>query len=227
MARPAGGTTAGDATVPPPPPEAAAVFTGPAMDMARAYVSLLATRGVAWGVVGPGEGPRLWDRHLLNCGVAADLIGTAGDVVDVGSGAGLPGVVWAIRRPGARVVLVEPMARRARFLRECVAELGLSNVTVLRSRAEDLAGSVQAEVVTARAVAPLDRLARLLMPIVTPGGVVLALKGRRAAAELTRAAATLRGLGAGDARVVTVGQGIVEPPTTVIRFRAAPVGCRP
>lgn len=224
---PASGVTVDDVTVPPPPEAATVVFAGPAMDVVRAYVSLLATRGVARGVVGPREVARLWDRHVLNCAVAAELVGAAGDVMDVGSGAGLPGIVWAVLLPGVRVVLVEPMLRRTRFLTECVAELGLANVSVCRSRAEDLSGSLRAEVVTARAVAPLDRLARLLLPLATPGGVVLALKGQRAEEELSQAAATLRRLGAHGARVVTVGQGIVEPPTTVVRFRAAPAGGGP
>ncbi|MFI5083507.1 MAG: 16S rRNA (guanine(527)-N(7))-methyltransferase RsmG, partial [Streptosporangiales bacterium] len=153
----AGAVTAPSA--PPPPPHAAAVF-GPALDGARAFAAMLATRGVEWGVIGPHEVARLWDRHLLNCAVVADLIGGRDrTLVDIGSGAGLPGIVLAMVRPELSVTLLEPMERRCRFLSACVTELGLANVTVLRGRAEDTA--LRADVATARAVAPLDRLAEL------------------------------------------------------------------
>src|SRR5690348_1538756 len=122
---------------PAPPPGAAAVF-GPALDEARAYAGMLATRGVEWGLIGPHEVPRLWDRHLLNCAVVADLIGSRyRTLVDIGSGAGLPGIVLAMMRPELTVTLLEPMERRCRFLSGCVAELGLANARVLRGRAED------------------------------------------------------------------------------------------
>ena len=131
---------------------------GPALDGARAFARMLATRGVERGLIGPHEVPRLWDRHLLNCAVVADLIGSRyRTLVDIGSGAGLPGLVLAMMRPELSVTLLEPMERRCRFLSECVAELGLANASVLRGRAEDTA--LRADVATARAVAPLDRLA--------------------------------------------------------------------
>ena len=121
----------------PPPPGAAAVF-GPALDEARAFAGMLATRGVEWGLIGPHEVPRLWDRHLLNCAVVADLIDSRyRTLVDIGSGAGLPGLVLAMVRPELSVTLLEPMERRCRFLSECVAELGLANASVLRGRAEE------------------------------------------------------------------------------------------
>ena len=203
---------------PAPPPHAAAVF-GPALDGARAFAAMLATHGVEWGVIGPHEVARLWDRHLLNCAVVADLIGGRDrTLVDIGSGAGLPGIVLAMVRPELSVTLLEPMERRCRFLSACVTELGLANVTVMRGRAEETA--LQADVATARAVAPLDRLAELAVGVVRPGGMVLAIKGQTAAEELRRARPVLRRIGARGAEVVRAGQGKVDPATTVVRFFA-------
>jgi 16S rRNA (guanine527-N7)-methyltransferase len=202
----------------PPPPTAAEVF-GPALDEARAFAGMLATRGVEWGLIGPHEVARLWDRHLLNCAVVADLIGSRyRTLVDIGSGAGLPGIVLAMMRPELSVTLLEPMERRCRFLSGCVAELGLGNASVLRGRAEDV--TLRADVATARAVAPLDRLAELAVRVVRPGGLVLAIKGQTADAELRKARPVLRRIGARGAKVVRVGQGKVDPATTVVRFFA-------
>ena len=202
----------------PPPPAAAAVF-GPALDQARAFAGLLATRGVEWGLIGPHEVTRLWDRHLLNCAVVADLIGSRyRTLVDIGSGAGLPGIVLAMVRPELTVTLLEPMERRCRFLSGCVADLGLANASVLRGRAEDV--TLRADMATARAVAPLDRLAELAVRVVRPGGLVLAIKGQTAEAELRKARPVLRRIGARGARVVRAGQGKVDPATTVVRFFA-------
>jgi 16S rRNA (guanine527-N7)-methyltransferase len=203
---------------PPPPPAAAEVF-GPALTEARAFAGMLATRGVEWGLIGPHEVARLWDRHLLNCAVVADLIGGRYQtLVDIGSGAGLPGIVLAMMRPELSVTLLEPMERRCRFLSGCVAELGLSNASVLRGRAEDV--TLRADVATARAVAPLDRLAELAVRVVRPGGLVLAIKGQTADAELRKARPVLRRIGARGAKVVWAGQGKVDPATTVVRFFA-------
>ena len=203
---------------PPPPPDAAAVF-GPALDQARAFAGMLATRGVEWGLIGPHEVTRLWDRHLLNCAVVADLIGSRyRTLVDIGSGAGLPGIVLAMVRPELTVTLLEPMERRCRFLSGCVAELGLANASVLRGRAEDV--TLRADVATARAVAPLDRLAELAVRVVRPGGLVLAIKGQTAEAELRKARPVLRRIGARGVKVVRAGQGKVDPATTVVRFFA-------
>jgi 16S rRNA (guanine527-N7)-methyltransferase len=202
-----------------PVPDCAASVFGPALPAAVTYAGILATRGVEQGLIGPHEVPRLWDRHLLNCAVVAELIEPrAGTLLDLGSGAGLPGLVLAMVLPGTAVTLLEPMERRCRFLAECVTELGLANVTVLRGRAEDV--TIRADVVTARAVAPLPRLAELAMGVVRPGGTVLAIKGRTAADELKAAGPVLRRIGARDARVVRAGQGKVDPATTVVRFSA-------
>ena len=150
-----------------------------------AFTEILSTDGVERGLIGPREVDRLWDRHILNCAVAATAVSRETTVVDVGSGAGLPGIVWAIVRPDLEVICVEPLLRRVNFLTETITRLDLTNrVQVRRGRAEDLAGEIQAPVVTARAVAPLERLVGWTMPLVAPGGELLALKGAAAEAEV-------------------------------------------
>ena len=196
---------------------------GSALGLAVRYAQLLAGPGVERGLIGPRETARLWDRHLMNCGALAELVPhpTAGrSVIDLGSGAGLPGIVLAMLLPDAEIVLLEPMARRVAFLEECVRVLGLGNAAVRRARAEDAAGELVADVVTARAVAPLERLAGLALGLVRPGGLVLAMKGAGAAEEVARACPVLRRLGARDVAVVHAGSGKVSPPPTVVRFTA-------
>lgn len=206
----------------PAPPEVARLVFGRALPTAEAYAAFLAGPGVERGVIGPAEAERIWDRHLLNCAVVAELVPSARELVDIGSGAGLPGVVLAMMIPHLNVVLVEAMARRVTFLVECVRTLGLSNIDVRRGRAEDLAGQLNADVVTARAVARLDRLAVLAAGVAKPGGLVLALKGAAAEQELAEAAPVLRRLGASGAEIVMAGAGVVRQPTTVVRFRTRP-----
>jgi 16S rRNA (guanine527-N7)-methyltransferase len=216
--RSADGTIEVGAGLADPPPGAADVF-GSALDQAVAFAQVLATRGVEQGLIGPREVPRLWDRHLLNCAVVAELIRPrCRTLVDIGSGAGLPGIVLALIRPELDVILLEPMERRCRFLAECAAELGLANASVRRGRAEDT--RLRADVATARAVAPLGRLAELAVRVVRPGGMVLAIKGQTAADELKKARPVLRRVGARGAEVVRAGQGKVDPATTVVRFFA-------
>jgi 16S rRNA (guanine527-N7)-methyltransferase len=205
----------------PAPPGAAVTLFGPAIGLAERFTSLLATHGVERGLIGPREVPRLWERHLLNCGALTELIPDQAEVVDIGSGAGLPGLVIAMLRPQVRMTLLEPMLRRTVFLGECAAELGLGNVTVCRGRAEDMAGVIRADIATSRAVAPLGRLAELSAGLVRPGGTILALKGDQAQPELDQAGTVLRRLGVRSAEVLKVGQGIVEPPATVVRILAA------
>jgi len=197
--------------------EAASIF-GSRLPQAVRYADLLVSAGAERGIVGPAEADRIWDRHLLNCAVIASLMPASGTVIDVGSGAGLPGIVLAIVLPDARVTLLEPMARRVDFLHECVRELGLGNVQVRRGRAEELAGRVSADIVTARAVAPLPRLAVLTARLARPGGRVLAIKGASAAAELARARPVLARLGAGDAQVVQATSASGRVMTTVVTF---------
>jgi 16S rRNA (guanine527-N7)-methyltransferase len=193
---------------------------GPALGQAERYAELLAGPAAEQGLIGPRETARLWDRHLMNCAAIAELIPPASSVIDLGSGAGLPGVVIAMLRPEAKVVLLEPMARRVAFLEECVRVLGLANTSVCRGRAEDLAGQVAADVVTARAVAPMERLAGLALGLARPGGLVLAMKGAGAAEELARAGPVLARLRARDMAVVHPGSDKVSPPPTVIRLSA-------
>jgi 16S rRNA (guanine527-N7)-methyltransferase len=204
------------AAVPPELADAAATVFGDRLPIAVRYAELLATAGVERGLIGPREAPRLWDRHLVNCAVVGDLIEPGTPVIDVGSGAGLPGLVLAIARPDLHLTLVEPLLRRTTFLSESIADLGLSNVDVVRGRAEEVKKSLTAPVVTARAVAPLDRLAGWCMPLVSPGGRLLALKGSSAEAEVLEHAAALRRAGGGPPRIFKCGKGIADPPTVVV-----------
>jgi 16S rRNA (guanine527-N7)-methyltransferase len=188
------------------------------------FADLLAEAGVTRGLIGPREVPRLWERHLLNCAVVADptagLVPLGASIADVGSGAGLPGLVWAIARPDTRVLLIEPLLRRSTFLVEAVTELGIGDrVTVWRGRAEDAAtqaGFQPVEVVTARAVAPLERLIGWTVPLLAAGGRLVALKGSSAAQELADGRGVAEAAGLTDLEVREVGAGVVDPPTTVI-----------
>lgn len=202
--------------VPSPPPEAEAVF-GPALGQAEKYASLLATEGVTRGLIGPRETDRLWERHLLNCAVVDEFLPDHGELVDIGSGAGLPGLVMAMVRPSLRVILVESMLRRCVFLEECADQLKLENVQVIRGRAEDLAGKIQADIATARAVAPMERLLGWAAGLLRPGGELLAIKGQSAADELAAAKPVLRRLHARSAEVLDAGSGRVVSVTTVVR----------
>lgn len=222
------------APVPPPLVPVVTEVFGDRLPLAAAYADFLATEGVLRGLIGPREAPRIWERHLLNCAVVAELIPAGQVVLDVGSGAGLPGVVLAIARPDLTVGLIEPLARRSEFLHEVVAALGLTgSVTVRRARAEELAsddfvvGDRPADVVTARAVAPLDRLAGWCLPLARVGGRLLALKGASAAQEVAEHQDRVRRLGGGVPVVRQCGVGLLEPPTTVVEVvRERAVGGR-
>ncbi|MFI9008642.1 16S rRNA (guanine(527)-N(7))-methyltransferase RsmG [Actinosynnema sp. NPDC053489] len=187
-------------------------------DKAVAFTALLTEHGVERGLIGPREVDRLWERHVLNSAVVAELFPEGARVVDVGSGAGLPGIPLAIARPDLDLTLLEPMARRVAWLTECVDALGLE-VTVVRGRAEE--GPVRerlsdSDVVTARAVAPLERLTRWCLPLLRPGGRLVALKGESAAEELERDAEAVRRAGGVRPRVTTCGGEVLDPPTTVV-----------
>jgi 16S rRNA (guanine527-N7)-methyltransferase len=202
----------------PAPPPQARTFFGGRLDLAVAFADLLAGAAVERGLIGPREVPRLWERHLLNCAVVSDLVPADAAVDDVGSGAGLPGIVLGLHRPDLRITLVEPLLRRAIFLEEAIAALRLESVTVVRQRAEERAMTTRGvDVVTARAVAPLERLVGWCLPLLKPGGVLLALKGSSAPEEVRTSATAVRALGGVGCEVVTVGQGVVDPPTTVVR----------
>lgn len=201
-------------------PDVARGVFGDAAGRAEQYAQLLAGVGVERGVIGPNEVPRIWERHLLNSAVVAELVPRPCSLLDLGSGAGLPGVVLALVLPDCEAVLLEPMLRRATFLEECVAELGLSNARVVRARAEQMASELAVDVVTARAVAPLDRLAAMAVGLLEPGGIVLAVKGAKASAEVRDAKAVLDRLGLRDPEVLVVGRGKVDPAATVVRLTA-------
>jgi 16S rRNA (guanine527-N7)-methyltransferase len=199
-------------------PAAEKVF-GDRLPLAERFAQLLVTDGVIRGLIGPREAPRIWERHLLNCAVLGDLIQSGATVVDVGSGAGLPGLVLAVARPDLAVTLIEPLARRTAFLSEAVTALGLERTTVVRARAEECVGKLPlADVVTARAVAPLDRLAGWCLPLTAVGGRLLALKGASAAAEIAEHAETLSRLGASAASVRLCGDAVLAEPTTVVEI---------
>jgi 16S rRNA (guanine527-N7)-methyltransferase len=172
------------------------------------YAGWLAGPGVERGLLGPREVDRIWSRHVLNCAVLEPWLPQASRVCDLGSGAGLPGLVLALVRPDLQVVLLEPLLRRDTFLREVVSALDLTQVTVVRARAEEYAHERPAhDVVVARAVAPIDRLAGWALPLLRPGGELLALKGATAATEVAAAAPTLDRLGVVDREVLTSGEG--------------------
>ncbi|WP_067975188.1 16S rRNA (guanine(527)-N(7))-methyltransferase RsmG [Nocardiopsis trehalosi] len=199
------------------PPEQARTMFGEALPRVVRYADLLADAGVERGLIGPREVPRLWERHLMNCAVVEEVIPEGADVVDIGSGAGLPGVVLGLVRPDLAVTLLEPLLRRTVFLRECVELLELTNVTVHRGRAEEVKADLRADIVTARAVAPLPRLAGWALPLLRKGGSLLALKGEQAETELEDARADLSAQRPCVADVIRVGRGKVEPATTVVR----------
>lgn len=199
------------------PATLARVF-GDRLALAGRYAEHLVTTGVERGLIGPHEAPRIWGRHLLNCAVVAELLPDGARVVDLGSGAGLPGIPLALARPDVSVVLVEPLARRVDWLREVVEDLDLP-VEIERGRAEERGVRARwegADVVTARAVAPLARLAGWALPLLRTGGALLALKGASAADEAARDATAVRRLGGSDPRIVRCGVGTVDPPTTVV-----------
>lgn len=204
--------------VPSAPPEAHEVF-GDRLPLAEAYAAWLGDAGVVRGLIGPREVGRLWERHILNSAVLGEVIDEGARVVDVGSGAGLPGIPLAISRPDLCVQLVEPLLRRVTFLREVVSELNLTTVEVYRGRAEekDIRKAVGgADVVTSRAVAPVGRLMGWSLPLARVGGHVKALKGSSAAEELIRDARDLRNAGGSPGQVVEVGGSVLAQSTFVV-----------
>lgn len=202
-----------------PTTESVRELFGDRLGAVERYAEALAEQGVLRGLLGPREVPRLWERHILNSAAVAPFLPGAGIVVDLGSGAGLPGVVVACMRPDLHVVLVEPMQRRCAWLEEVADTMGLQNVEVRRARAEELVGVLQADAVTARAVAPMDRLAGWALPLCRVGGELLALKGGRAQAELDEAQDALARLGADEGEVLVAGTVPGLESTTVVRVR--------
>lgn len=204
-----------------PPPSGARNVFGTRLEMAQAYADALATSGVERGLLGPREVDRIWDRHLLNSAAISELLVAQERVVDIGSGAGLPGLPLAIARPDLEIVLVEPLLRRSEFLREVIGLLGLE-VEVVRGRAED--SSVrdhvgERDVVVSRAVASLDKLTKWSMPLLRSDGRMLAIKGERASDEVRQHRRVMAASGAADVRVVTCGDSYLSPPATVVVAR--------
>ena len=200
------------------PESARRAFPPSQLPLAERYAAALATDGVVRGLIGPREVPRLWDRHLLNCVALAPLVPEGSRVCDVGSGAGLPGLVLAIARPDVQVTLLEPLLRRTTFLSEVVDQLGLDDrVVVDRGRAEERHGAVRFDVVTSRAVAPMDRLLRWSMPLVAPHGALVAMKGSSAAAELAAAGPVLKKLGCAEPEVLELDEPWLAQPTSAVR----------
>ena len=199
-------------------PEAAEAIFGPQIKLARAYVHKLAQESDQLGLLGPRELDKIWSRHVLNSAVVAELVQPGELVADVGSGAGLPGIPMAIAAPETDFVLIEPMDRRASWLQEVVDELDLQNVEVVRARAEEVEGG-QFEVVTARAVAALDKLLRLCVPLLKPGGRVIALKGSKAPEEILEAKKLQKKLKIEGFEIVVCGEKFLAEPTSVVETR--------
>ena len=235
--RPLPGTTGRGATEPPgpmpapAPPVAAQAIFGESLPLVRRFAAELADTGVSHGLIGPREVPILWDRHLLNCAVFHQAFPHGVEVVDIGSGAGLPGLVLAIVRPDLRLHLVEPMLRRTTWLEATVRALGLDNVEVHRGRAEELRGQISVPFATARAVARIDKLAGWTFPLLADEGTLVALKGARAAEELTAQEKGLRRLGMASGRVRSYGADLLAVPSITLELtvgaRATGRGARP
>lgn len=198
-------------------PDVRAAF-GDAYPRLAAFSAMLAEEGVTRGLIGPREVPRIWERHILNSSAVAPFLPSEGVVIDVGSGAGFPGIVLACMRPDLRIVLLEPMERRVIWLREIAAALDLTSAEVVRGRAEDVHGMLSATVATARAVAPMDRLARWLLPLLQPGGVMLAMKGDRASDEVAAARTVIAHLGGGLPQILRAPTVTGADATTIVRI---------
>ncbi len=204
-----------DTSAPRPPRLAGEIF-GEHLPQAIRYADLLVTTGIDHGLLGPREAAKVWDRHIINCAMVESLLPHRTRVIDIGSGAGLPGLALAIARPDLRISLIEPLARRTEWLHTAIEDLGLTQVTVHRARAEDMNGLIQASVVTARAVAKLDQLVTWAWPLLPLGGRLLALKGQSAEEELHAARPRLVSHGITDTTVHFLGGDILEQPVRVV-----------
>lgn len=225
---PSGRSANGGTTAAPAAAGAASRIFGSRLPLAERYAQILGTAGVERGLLGPREVERLWDRHLLNSAALGELLQRGERIVDIGSGAGLPGIPLAIARADLEVILVEPLLRRSQFLAEVIAELGLAT-ELMRGRAEEPAVRERVgerEAAVSRAVASLDKLAKWSMPLLRPGGRMLAIKGERAAGEIEEHRRVMAAVGAVGVRVVTCGGNYVHPPATVVVARRGTQGRR-
>lgn len=198
---------------------AAEELFGDRLELAVRFVGHLSSTGIEWGLLGPREVPRLWERHVLNCAVVGDLLPEGALVADVGSGAGLPGLALALARPDSQFILIEPLERRVAWLDMVVADLGLENVDVVRARSEQVVGNIAVDIVTARAVSALKSLIPLTVPLLEGSGELLAIKGRSAGNEIAAAAKALKKFKASTPVIETVGEDLLAEPTTVVRVR--------
>ena len=211
------------------PPTVVAEMFGESVERLNRFVALLAEQGVERGLIGPREIERIWDRHVLNSAVVGELVPEGAHVVDVGSGGGFPGVPLALARPDISITLLESMARRVQWLEEVLDELSLENADVLRGRAEEKAVRAElgaVDVVTARAVAPLGRLAQGCLPLLRTGVLLLAVKGASVAEEIARDEAIVEKAGGESIDVVQCGVDVLEVPATVVVIEAAPRSVR-
>lgn len=197
-------------------PAAAVAIFGDQIDLARSFAQTLAKDSDELGLLGPRELDKLWSRHILNSAVVAELVRPGDKVADVGSGAGLPGIPMAIARPDAEFVLIEPMERRSSWMLEVVEDLGLKNVRVLRSRAEDVTEQ-DFDIVTARAVAALDKLLKMCVPLLKPGGALIALKGSKAGEEIANSKKLEKKLGISSFEILVCGEKFLPEPTSVVK----------
>ena len=198
--------------------DAAEVLYGGQVQLAERFVEHLVTTGIEWGLLGPREIPRMWDRHVLNCAVVQELLPKGALVADVGSGAGLPGVALAIARPDVQFILIEPLERRVEWLNMVIEDLALENIDVIRARSEQVFDTVDVDVVTARAVSAMKSLIPITVPLLHGEGELLAIKGRSAPAEIEKAEKVLRKFNTQSSEVLTVGDELLEVPTTVARL---------
>ncbi len=197
-------------------PESAKAIFGPQIEKARAFAQKLANDSDDLGLLGPRELDKLWSRHILNSAVVSETVKAADLVADVGSGAGLPGIPMAIALPEANFVLIEPMERRSTWMLEVIQELGLANVEVRRARAEEVL-DLKFDIVTARAVAALDKLLRLTVPLLKPGGSLIALKGSKAAEEIEAAKRLQKKLEIASFEIQICGEKFLAEPTSVVK----------
>ena len=198
--------------------DAVEVVFGEQTDLAERFVEHLVTTGIEWGLLGPREITKMWDRHVLNCAVVHELIPKGALVADVGSGAGLPGIALAIARPDVQFILIEPLERRVDWLDMVIDDLGLANVDVLRARSEQIVETVDVDIVTARAVSAMKSLIPMTVPLLHGSGELLAIKGQSAANEIEKADKVLRKFKTQHSEVLTVGDELLEVPTTVARL---------
>ncbi|NWN89168.1 MAG: 16S rRNA (guanine(527)-N(7))-methyltransferase RsmG [Micrococcaceae bacterium] len=198
--------------------DAAEVIYGDRIGIAERFVEHLVTTGIEWGLLGPREIPIMWERHVLNCAVVHELIPKGALVADVGSGAGLPGIALAIARPDVQFVLIEPLERRVDWLDLVIEDLELENVDVVRGRSEQVFDTVDVDIVTARAVSAMKSLVPMTVPLLHGQGQLLAIKGRSAATEIEKADKVLRKFKTKNSEVLTVGDELLEVPTTVARL---------